>query len=1467
MFKRKAFVELVRRVRPRRGGSEGENDAGSSSVASPSTRKQPVVELAGGSRRSGLNSMRFEVASAAGDSAEDEDEAAPASDAEMLDSGAEQDTQVVEESDEEVASSLPLSARHPTPGPSSSRSLSRRRSSIPFVSVPSRRSSLRTRQPTEDYVDDDVLAFISSECMHVLKNVTQVVMNDNSAVMSRSTGLLTPRITKTPSSSVCPPTNEDEDEEPPAQYEAPDDEIVESEELVNMLKEFKEDASESDEESDDDDDDDPDDRPVRFLDDFALYDSSTLGMEDFWRLALESQDDALAGRGIVASGIVSPRPRVDDDGEEIETGFDSDEAPRVRLTGILEIDYLWWYKDTETLDTDIWIRTNHAWYLLRSPCEAYRPFMQSFALAHGIVYELAEYALKHTRAWMSAFLDEVDRVHGEHETYLTRKQCEDAFKDVRVLHMIDNLRSDAPPIRKTTIFRRLETAPAPTGSAPPSRAISTYSGAATDYTGDEDESTSLSASTSKRPRVRRKSSSRNPERAILDEDKDKKTVLMPIIAATAQTMRHLKFKSVKAVRERQAEVLKKQGKKTRVHEFDPERIVWGRRIMRDDEGVGVYEWVDIDGVRYKPGDFVMVQPGEDGKATRAKAGETVHTTNALGHTNWFARIVYLHDGGNKKGFKFHAQWLTHSSKTMLQEFSHPNELLWLKECEDLVLASIIQKIDVKVLPVKGAVGEESSVGHLPDDHFFHRHLYYDEDLVAWADLPSGIATKALETCDPHKQCIPCGLHELDDQHEALTVLDDDSAFETGGVQYHRLECVYLYNEKDPNDAFQLAQVLEWRWKDPPKSKSKKKKGPVFTLTVKYFCRHDDVVAKERRAGKEADDWSTDERHIFLTGREEEVNADRVAGKFFVRRREPQNRDWLIDNPDVFYCTHTTDLNGKDVQSSDELEELLPRVKFERCEGCFDGMMQRNKKLRSLPALKGVEIFAGAGGFSEGMKRMVDTTHFIEYSPSCAKTLQANHPDAVVYNYDCNVVLQREIDVSEGKESEPLYGPDGSELPMLPEPGDVDIIYGGPPCQSFSKANHSKKADDPRSMLALVLLSYVERLQPTYVIIENVVGFAEHKAELEDGRIVDNAMLKVVPRCALALGYQVHVRVLQAAQYGVAQGRRRVIIIMAKRGVPLPQHPLQTHVHEPPQRVKLPTGVALRGVSRLAHGYLTEASRAAYCDKAPSAAPHRKVTVEQAVGDLPEFHWRRPGYELKITSAQRQEEANLRARGIPVIDAITPGNGLPVVVGFTESAPYGDIPRSLYQRSLRSEAPLADDDDGSTADTEPLVSMHYTKSFSAATIERVTAIPMVAEANWKDLPSNLPLKIGEKARERNAKPSKGTLRRLPADGVFATSMTNSYPLSKTGAALHYNQRRIITVREYARAQGFPDAYQLCSVNERPVTIVADQQRQVGNAVPVPLARAIGEQALRPAVLAWHEQQAREERDEDDGTPEI
>lgn len=71
-------------------------------------------------------------------------------------------------------------------------------------------------------------------------------------------------------------------------------------------------------------------------------------------------------------------------------------------------------------------------------------------------------------------------------------------------------------------------------------------------------------------------------------------------------------------------------------------------------------------------------------------------------------------------------------------------------------------------------------------------------------------------------------------------------------------------------------------------------------------------------------------------------------------------------------------------------------------------------------------------------------------------LRANHPDAIVYNQDTNICLQNAINVREGKVCEPLRSlADGAELLPMPQRGDVEIITGGFPCQSFSGLNHQR----------------------------------------------------------------------------------------------------------------------------------------------------------------------------------------------------------------------------------------------------------------------------------------------------------------------------------------------------------------------------------------------------------------------------
>ncbi len=87
--------------------------------------------------------------------------------------------------------------------------------------------------------------------------------------------------------------------------------------------------------------------------------------------------------------------------------------------------------------------------------------------------------------------------------------------------------------------------------------------------------------------------------------------------------------------------------------------------------------------------------------------------------------------------------------------------------------------------------------------------------------------------------------------------------------------------------------------------------------------------------------------------------------------------------------------------------------------------------------------------------------------------------------------------------------------------------------------------------------------------------------------------------------------------------------------------------------------------------------------------------------------------------------------------------------------------------------------------------------------------------------------------------RGLFGRVDLNGHFPTSTTDPQPMGKVGQVFHPSQDRIMSVRECARSQGFPD-HHLFSGN------VHNRHRQVGNAVPPPLARALGKQLFKRLV---------------------
>jgi DNA (cytosine-5)-methyltransferase 1 len=133
-----------------------------------------------------------------------------------------------------------------------------------------------------------------------------------------------------------------------------------------------------------------------------------------------------------------------------------------------------------------------------------------------------------------------------------------------------------------------------------------------------------------------------------------------------------------------------------------------------------------------------------------------------------------------------------------------------------------------------------------------------------------------------------------------------------------------------------------------------------------------------------------------------------------------------------------------------------------------------------------------------------------------------------------------------------------------------------------------------------MLSVVELYQPDYVVLENVVGLLHLTV-----RGVKQSILKLITRGLDALGYQVHSRVVQAAQYGAPQERQRLIIVGAKRGLEQIRPPTPTHASKPTVKHGLHNNA----------DFIPPITRGRGPGDEHLFAPHASVTISDAIGDL------------------------------------------------------------------------------------------------------------------------------------------------------------------------------------------------------------------------------------------------------------
>jgi len=167
--------------------------------------------------------------------------------------------------------------------------------------------------------------------------------------------------------------------------------------------------------------------------------------------------------------------------------------------------------------------------------------------------------------------------------------------------------------------------------------------------------------------------------------------------------------------------------------------------------------------------------------------------------------------------------------------------------------------------------------------------------------------------------------------------------------------------------------------------------------------------------------------------------------------------------------------------------------------------------------KCIELFAGAGGLALGLEKAgFEEVGLVEFDHIACETLRTNRPSWNVLEEDVVEVSKRDL-LKEFNLKE----------------GELDLISGGYPCQSFSYAGKKLGLEDVRGTMFYYYAEFIKQLRPKMFLAENVKGLTTH-----DGGKTIQTMVDVFEE----LGYYVQWKVLNAWDYGVAEKRQRVVII-------------------------------------------------------------------------------------------------------------------------------------------------------------------------------------------------------------------------------------------------------------------------------------------------------------------------------------
>lgn len=363
-------------------------------------------------------------------------------------------------------------------------------------------------------------------------------------------------------------------------------------------------------------------------------------------------------------------------------------------------------------------------------------------------------------------------------------------------------------------------------------------------------------------------------------------------------------------------------------------------------------------------------------------------------------------------------------------------------------------------------------------------------------------------------------------------------------------------------------------------------------------------------------------------------------------------------------------------------------------------------------MKAIDLFCGCGGMSTGLALSgVEILAGVDINKEYISTFRENFGKEKTFCEDLSRIDPREF----------------REHLRLKQ-GELDFLVGGPPCQGFSKnvPRAEREMFSQNNMLITTYVNFCREFMPRFIVMENVAEMSKGY----DGFFTD-LIIKTLSEC----GYYVSHFVLNAAEYGVPQKRKRSFFVAAKdypiMGVPISTH--RTDKKGSGQQLTLPV-------------------------------EQKAITVWEAIGDLPP---------------------------IEIGEECDPEVG------------YAKKPQNGFQEIMRRDSSY--------------IWNHTPKKLAKKQLERISTLK--PGQGLKDLPVHLQVKGGYS----------GAYGILTEDMVCPT-ITRWVFHPGSGRWGHPRSNRILTLREAARIQSFPDTYKFTGT----YTQIAGQ---IGNAVPPLLMKSI------------------------------